>query len=129
MEVGGCLPETGERIRDEIESAVGINVLAVMTCTCRPMAFAQEPGEKTFASPQDAGKALYEAVKADDKPAMLAVLGQSASGVITSGDPVQDKNNGDIFVKRFEQMNRWEKEVAATRFSTSAPTTGPFPFR
>ncbi len=101
---------------------------AMVLALSLPGAFAQEPGEKTFASPQDAGKALYEAVKADDKPAMLAVLGQSASSVITSGDPVQDKNNGDIFVKRFEQMNRWEKEVGGSQVLYIGADNWPFPF-
>jgi hypothetical protein len=72
---------------------------------------AQEPGEKTFATPQEAGKALHEAVKADDKPGILAVLGQSASSVIASGDEVQDKNNAEAFLRRFEQMNRWAAET------------------
>ena len=102
-------------------------LIAAMVCLTLslPAALAQEPGEKTFASPQDAGKALYEAVKADDKPAILAVLGQSASSIITSGDDVQDKNNADTFLKRYEQMNRWAKRSQRQpRFSTSAPTTG-----
>jgi hypothetical protein len=93
-----------------------------------PAVFAQEPGEKTFASPQDAGKALYQAVKADDKPAMLTVLGQSASSIITSGDAVQDKNNADTFVKRFEQMNRWERETNGNQVLYIGADNWPFPF-
>ena len=76
-----------------------------------PSAIAQESGQKTYASSQEAGKALYESVKADDKAAMLTVLGQSASSIVTSGDDVQDKNNRDVFLKRYEQMNRWGAEV------------------
>jgi hypothetical protein len=101
---------------------------AVLLALSLPVAFSQEPGEKTFASPQDAAKALYEAVKADDKPAMLTVLGQSASSIITSGDPVQDKNNTDTFVKRFEQMNRWEQEVGGSQVLYLGADNWPFPF-
>ena len=67
---------------------------------------AQEAGQKTFATPKDAGNALNETVKSGDKTAELAVLGASAADVITSGDPVRDKDNADIFLKRFAQMNR-----------------------
>ena len=90
-----------------------------------PSAIAQESGQKTYASSQEAGKALYEAVKADDKAAMLIVLGQSASNIVSSGDEVQDKNNRDVFLKRYEQMNRWgQRKSTAIRRSTSARRTG-----
>ena len=52
---------------------------------------------------------------------------QSASSVITSGDPVQDKNNGDTFVKRFEQMNRWEKETGGNQVLYIGADNWPFP--
>ncbi len=103
-------------------------IAAMVVALSLPAALAQEPGAKTFASPQDAGKALYEAVKADDKPAILAVLGQSASSIITSGDAVQDKNNADTFLKRFEQMNRWEKEVGGNQVLYLGADNWPFPF-
>lgn len=91
-------------------------------------ALAQEPGEKTFGTPQEAGKALYEGVKADDKSAMLAVLGQSASSIVTSGDEVQDKNNRDIFLRRFEQMNRWAGETNGEQMLFIGADNWPFPF-
>jgi Protein of unknown function (DUF2950) len=91
------------------------------------VANAQEPGQKTFASPQDAGNALYEAVKSGDKAATLAVLGQSSASVISSGDEVQDKNNGEFFTKRYEQMNRWAKEVNGNQTLYIGAENWPFP--
>ena len=41
-------------------------MVATVLVVMLPAAFTQEPGEKTFASPQDASKALYQAVKTDD---------------------------------------------------------------
>ena len=72
---------------------------------------AQEPGQKTFANAQDAGKALYDAAKSADKPAIEAVLGASSVSIISSGDEVEDKNGRDRFTQRYEQMNRWAKEI------------------
>jgi hypothetical protein len=90
-------------------AALSATSLAFVLCALSSLpASAQDQGEKTFAAPKDAAQALYTAVKADDKSAMLAVLGSSASSIIESGDTVQDQNNRAGFLKRFDQMNRWE---------------------
>jgi hypothetical protein len=101
---------------------------ALVMAMAVPHASAQEPGEKTFASPQDAAKALDEAVKADDKTAMVGVLGSSASGVVASGDDVQDKKNRDIFLQRFGQMNRWGMEANGNQTLYIGAENWPFPF-
>jgi Protein of unknown function (DUF2950) len=103
--------------------AVGL----MLACTLTPLGFTQEPGEKTFATPQEAGKALYSTVKADDKTAILAVLGPSASSIIASGDEVQDKNNAANFLRRFEQMNRWAEEVGGEQMLFIGAENWPFP--
>src|ERR1035441_9686143 len=72
---------------------------------------AQETGQKTFTALPGASKALYDAVKSGDKSAMEAVLGASSAPILSSGDPVQDKKNGDDLIRRYEQMNRWGKET------------------
>ncbi len=91
------------------------------------LANAQEAGEKTFATPQDAGKALYDAVKTGDKAAMEAVLGKSSAGIVSSGDEVQDRNNLEFFTKRFEQMNRWAKESNGNQILYIGAENWPFP--
>jgi hypothetical protein len=101
--------------------------VATVLAIILPAAFAQEPGQKTFASPQDASKALYEAVKTDDKPAVLAVLGQSASSILASGDAVQDKTNADKFLRSFEQMNRWGAETNGNQILYIGAENWPLP--
>ncbi len=88
---------------------------------------AQEPGQKTFATPQDASKALYEAGKAADKTAIEAVLGASSASVISSGDEVQDKKTLDSFIQRYEQMNRWAKEINGNQTLILGAENWPFP--
>ena len=88
---------------------------------------AQEAGQKTFATPQDAGNALNEAVKSGDKTAELAVLGASAADVIASGDAVRDKDNADIFLKRFAQMHRWARESNGSEALYIGAENWPFP--
>lgn len=88
---------------------------------------AQEPGQKTFTSPQDAGKALYDAAKAGDKAAVEAVLGASSASIISSGDEVEDKNARDNFIERYEQMNRWAKEINGEDTLILGAENWPFP--
>src|SRR5277367_5492456 len=48
--------------------------------------------QKNFASPAEAGAAFYEAAKAGDQNALLAIFGPDAKDLLFSGDPVKDKN-------------------------------------
>src|SRR5271167_1255650 len=88
---------------------------------------AQETGEKTFASPQDASKALYDAVKAGDKAAIEAVLGASSGPIISSGDTVADEKNLKYVTDRYEQMNRWGKETNGDQTLFLGGENWPFP--
>src|SRR5271157_780464 len=88
---------------------------------------AQEPGQKTFANAQDAGKALYDAAKSADKPAIEAVLGASSASILSSGDEVEDKNGRDRFTQRYEQMNRWAKEINGNETLILGAENWPFP--
>ncbi len=88
---------------------------------------AQEAGQKTFATPQDAGKALFEAVQSNGTTDDLAVLGASAASLVSSGDEVQDKNNRDTFIKRYQQMNRWAPESNGNETLYVGAENWPFP--
>ncbi len=63
---------------------------------------ALEPGQRDFASAEDAATALADAVRAGDKKALLAILGPTADRLITSGDPVQDKKAGSDFLAAYD---------------------------
>ena len=62
---------------------------------------AAAPGDNTYASPEDAVNALVQAVKAHDRAATLAVLGNVGEW-ISSGDKVADRATGDRFVAAYE---------------------------
>jgi len=101
--------------------------LALLAVVLAGAAFAQEAGEKTFANPQDASTALYDAAKSGDKAAIESVLGASSEGIISSGDAVLDQKNVDDFVRRYEQMNRWGKEVNGDQTLFLGVENWPFP--
>ena len=64
----------------------------------------------TFASPEEAVKALVEAVKNDDEKNLLAIFGPGSKWLIFSGDRVDDKKRRDGFLKSFEEMNKLEEK-------------------
>jgi Protein of unknown function (DUF2950) len=67
---------------------------------------------KTFASPEAAGQALFDAAKSGDQNGLLAIFGSDGKDLIYSGDAVKDKNTAQRFVSAYEEMNRWSKTEA-----------------
>src|ERR1035437_1068904 len=70
-------------------------------------ALAQEPGQKTFSSAMEASDAFAAAVQNHDEAAMLAILGPSGRDVISSGDPVADKDHQDAFVAKYRASHQF----------------------
>jgi hypothetical protein len=75
---------------------------------------AQEPGQKTFSSPDAAATALVTAVRSGDEKAMLDVLGPRAKRLVSSGDAAEDADERANFVQRYDQMHRFVNEPDAT---------------
>ena len=119
---GGAAVQTTKKTRNLRLAAVAVFALALTL----PV-FSQEAGQKTFATPQDASKALYAAAKADDTQAVVAILGASSESVIHSGDPVQDKKNLADFLARYEQMNRTGRQTNGSRVLYLGADNWPFP--
>ena len=64
---------------------------------------------QTYASPDDAGKALLAAAKSGNQDAILAIFGPESKEIIDSGDPTQNKETVAAFVAAYETMHRWRK--------------------
>jgi hypothetical protein len=62
--------------------------------------------QKSFHTPGEAAKALFEAAKADDASALLEIFGPDGKELASSGDDVADKNNRATFVKNYQQRHR-----------------------
>jgi Protein of unknown function (DUF2950) len=54
--------------------------------------FAQQPGQPTFASPEDAGRALSGAMQEQDDQLASSISGPAGKDVLSSGDPAEDAN-------------------------------------
>lgn len=75
---------------------------------------AQQAGQKTFSSAQEAAHALAMAAKNNDEKAMLVILGPSGKEVVSSGDQVEDADSRANFAKRYQQMHRLVNEPDGT---------------
>ena len=90
-------------------------------------ASAAESRQKTFATPEEAAKALVSAVKGSDKKAMLEILGAGAKPLVESGDAVADKRAGERFTKAYEEANKLEKSGDAKAVLSVGKDNWPFP--
>jgi Protein of unknown function (DUF2950) len=75
---------------------------------------AQQAGQKTFSSPDEASKAFVMAAQSNDEKALLEILGPAGKQVVYSGDDTEDANSRANFVKRYEELHRLVKEPDGT---------------
>ena len=74
-----------------VRFAVSVLFALSLGCSSAPM-LAQEPGQRTFASAEDASRALFDAMHAQDEQSPLSILGPGGKDVISSGDRVDSDN-------------------------------------
>src|SRR5579863_9864175 len=85
--------------------------VAVLLAGCFPArSLAQQSGQKTFRSPQEAATALVTAAQGNDEKAILSILGPDARQIVSSGDDTQDAQNRANFVQRYQEMHRLLRE-------------------
>jgi hypothetical protein len=69
--------------------------------------------QTTFASPQDASRALVAAVGAQDERAMTQILG-GGKALISAEDAAQDALDRQYFVQKYREMHRWSPNHGGT---------------
>src|ERR1700683_3704018 len=87
-------------------AAVAILLLGSMPAIAR----AQQQGQKTFASAEEASNALFTAAQNNDEKAMLDIFGPDGKQVVASGDDVQDHEMHANFAKKYQEMHRLVNE-------------------
>src|SRR5580704_11902345 len=91
---GACLPEI-------------IAVVILLTACIPARSLAQQHGQKTFSSAEEASSALVTAAQNNDEKAMLEILGPDGKQIVSSGDAVEDAENHANFAKRYQEMHRF----------------------
>ncbi len=67
---------------------------------------ASDKMQKTFASPQTAAEALVEAMRSDKTDDLIMILGPQSRDLVSSGDPVADKDAEEKFIAAYGEMNK-----------------------
>jgi hypothetical protein len=75
---------------------------------------AQQPGQKSYGSSEEASLALVMAAQKNDGKALLEILGPDGKNIVSSGDATEDANDRAIFVEKYHEMNRLVKEPDGT---------------
>jgi Protein of unknown function (DUF2950) len=86
-----------------------------------------KPSTGTFAKPDDAANAVIAAVKAGDQATLLTIFGPDSKDLLSSGDPVEDKNTAAAFVSRYDVMHRWRKMADGSQTLVVGADNFPFP--
>jgi hypothetical protein len=88
---------------------------AILVMGCLAIrSMAQQPGQKTFPSAEEASNALVTATQNNDEKAMLDILGPDGKQIVSSGDETEDARNRAAFVDRYQEMHRLVKEPDRT---------------
>src|SRR5947208_2986326 len=88
----------GNRIGGAVRSllvAVSVATLLPIAACKKQESTAVQAGPMTFASPEDAGKALAAAAKSQDQNAILQIFGPGSGDILSSGNPAADKASLD----------------------------------
>jgi hypothetical protein len=90
-------------------------VAAIFLAACFAVhTVAQQAGQKTFPSPEDASSALVAAVENNDERAMMEILGPEGKQIVSSGDETEDANSRANFVQKYQEMHRLVMEPDGT---------------
>ncbi len=89
--------------------------VAILWAMCFPAhSLAQQSGQKTFSSPEEASNALVTAAKNNDEKALLEILGPNAKRIVSSGDEAEDAQSHANFAQKYQEMHRLMKEPDGT---------------
>lgn len=104
---------------------LGIPLFAALAAAGLLAAQPTAPGQRGFATPQEAAEALIQAAGANDSSALHEIFGPAGKELVSSGDPVQDSNNAAAFAaKAKEKMEVAVDPKNRSRATLSVGTTG-----
>jgi hypothetical protein len=103
------------------------SILVLLAGFFPALSSAQQTGQKTFSSADEACKALVAAAQSNDEKAMIEILGPDAKEIVSSGDETEDVQNRAEFVKRYEEMHRLVKEPDGTTTLYAGAENWPMP--
>jgi hypothetical protein len=106
----------------------GIAVLVLLAGPAlAPAVPAAGAGPRTFATPEEAVRALAETVKAGDLEALMTLFGPAGRELVDTSDPATGKRNREVFAAAFVQGHRLEDKGADRKELVLGDESWPFP--
>ena len=102
-------------------------VVACLLCATSLARAAAPAKQKTFASPEDAVSAFVDAMKQNNAPALLEILGGNAADFLETGDEVVDRENRERFVHAYEASHKVENATKDSATLEVGKDDWPFP--
>jgi hypothetical protein len=97
----GCLP----KLRPYLVG-VALAVTSLSAAWLSPASSATHP--RRFASFEEAGSALVDALRSGDQKALVAILGDQGKALVSSGDAVSDRRSRERFVAEYDDKHHFE---------------------
>jgi hypothetical protein len=82
-------------------------LLALSLASSLAPTFAQQPGQSTFVSVEDAGHAFFSAMQSPDDRFLMSILGPAGKDIVSSGDPAEDLDARTRFTAKYQEMHRF----------------------
>jgi len=105
-----------------------IAVIAILLTAVFPApSMAQQQGQKTFPSAEEASNALVTAAQNNDEKALLEILGPDEKQIVSTGNETEDAQNRANFVNKYREMHRLVQEPDGTTTLYIGPENWPTP--
>jgi hypothetical protein len=101
-------------------------LLAVSLASCEHLSSPQQLTQPTFASAEEAGRALFAAAHRNDEQALTRILGGEKE-LASSGDEIEDKLDRELFVQKYREMHRLVRETQSYLVLLIGAENWPFP--
>jgi Protein of unknown function (DUF2950) len=105
---------------------VAIAMAALLLSAYAPLGVAGKLNQATFMSAEEAGHALFLAVRNHDERAVTAIL-QEGNSPVSADEELQDRLDRERFVQKFEQMHRWVRAAHGGMILYIGAENWPFP--
>ena len=85
--------------------AIALFPIAAVAQEKKAPAAAKPATQQTYATPEDAVKALIDAVRAGDRKALLDVVGAKAQNWLITSDEIADREESRLFLVGYDKKN------------------------
>src|SRR5262247_1446955 len=82
-----------------------ILVLCLLSMGAVGVAMGATARQKSFPTPEEGVQALVEAAQRNDATTLLAILGPEAKSIVSTSDPVSDRETRERFIKLYEEAH------------------------